>query len=123
MKLPTLFLALLLLSSGADADAIKYIDTHAHLDHAGSLRNFPAATRKAVETMAQKGIAYSILMPAPMLQHNRLAYDIDNLLPSIKEHAGKFGVMGGGHVLNGILHSKPAEKITATDRAEFRAKA
>ena len=123
MRLITIMLALLLVSSGAYADAIKYIDTHAHLEHAGSLRNFPAATRKAVETMAQKGIAYSILMPQPMLQHNPLGYDIDNLLPLIKEHPGKFGVMGGGFTLNGILHSKSAERITATDRAEFRAKA
>jgi predicted TIM-barrel fold metal-dependent hydrolase len=116
-------LALLQVSSGAYADAIKYIDTHVHLESRGGLIKFPEAARNAVETMAQKGISYSILMPPPMLHSVRSPYDIDLLLPLVKEHSNRFGVMGGGLVLNGILHSKPAEKITATDRAEFRAKA
>ena len=119
-----LFFGLLFLAQGAaGAETIRFIDTHVHLEHSGSLGNFPAAAEKALADMERQGISFSILMPPPQAPTNKLIYDFEAFQAFVKRHPDKFGLIGGGGSLNPMLHRTDAERVNDNDKARFRAKA
>lgn len=106
----------------AQAEEVQFIDTHVHLEHLGSLSNFPAAAETGLADMARKGISFSILMPPPQAPTNKLIYDFEAFLPFVKQHPGKFGLMGGGGSLNPMIQRTDAGRVDENDKARFRAK-
>ena len=107
----------------AQAEEIQFIDTHVHLEHLGSLSNFPAAAETALADMARKGISFSILMPPPQAPTNKLIYDFEAFQPFVKQHPDKFGLIGGGGSLNPMIQRTDADRVDEKDKMRFRAKA
>jgi predicted TIM-barrel fold metal-dependent hydrolase len=105
------------------AEDIRFIDTHAHLEHLGNLSNFPAAAERALADMERKGISFTILMPPPQAPRNKLHYDYESLQTFVQQHPDKFGLMGGGGSLNLMIEDTAADGVSDRDKQRFRAKA
>lgn len=113
----------MLWAASLHAEEIKFIDTHVHLEHLGSLSNFPASADEALAEMEHYGISISILMPPPQSPRNKLIYDYEAFQPYVKKHPDKFVLIGGGGSLNPTIQSTSADSVSDSDKARFRAKA
>ncbi|MBM3505062.1 MAG: hypothetical protein FJX65_14455 [Alphaproteobacteria bacterium] len=86
------------------------LDVHAHLlaDPPGDFR---AAVTNALKVMDQFAIARTVIMAPPQPPGFRNGYDYDAFLPAIRPHATRFAFLGGGALLNGLVHGTPAERV------------
>ena len=107
----------------AAAQSLQFIDTHTHLDQQNGIGAFPAALKSAEAQMAERGIAFTILLPSPQSPNNRLHYDIEELAPVAKQDPQKFGFLGGGGSLNIMVQSIPPDEVTEAVKRKFRARA
>lgn len=120
MRRPFIVFALLL-SCGVRAQPIPLIDTHSHLDHAGSLGNLEAALQAAVADMERVGVRLSILLPPPQVMSLRAVYECDSLQFAARKHPGRIALVGGGGTLNPMIQDTAPEAVDEDKRRRFRA--
>lgn len=123
MRIRPLLLSLLLgLSLPGLASAGDMIDTHMHFQLAPT-RDPEASLRSALATMDKHGIRRSLLMPPPLTSASaKTYYDIDDVSFVMREHPGRFALLGGSR-LNIMIHETPVAAVDAAVKAKFRAQA
>ncbi len=114
-------------SGGAPAP----IDTHVHLraffSQGGSMvSDFPGAAAHAVDVMDQLLVDKALLMPTPFSPGNStspIAYDYTVLAQVTVLHPGRLEFLGGGQLLNPMIHSIASGSATSAQREEFASRA
>jgi len=86
-------------SSSPVAATSPFVDAHTHLDSADVKHSIQAA----LEAMPHENAVKIILMPPPFTADDPARYDADVILPEVKSHADRFGVLGGGGTLNAMI--------------------
>lgn len=104
------------------ASAPVIIDTHVHIDVPANFRDFEGAVEGAVKHMDAAGITRSILMPSPQPK-SRNNWEMEAFLFARDRFPGRFSLGGGGGSLNGLIQDTAPDKVTESDRREFRARA
>jgi len=97
------------------ADPVRYVDAHVH-PLAGSLEE-PRAV------MEQSGIRAMVLMPPPQVAGMRRIWDHEAFAVAAREQPGRFAFLGGGGSLNPMIHESAAERVDASLRDRFAARA
>ena len=110
----------LIVSCAVRAQPIPLIDTHSHLDHAGSLGNLEAALQAAVADMDRIGVRLSILLPPPQVMSLRAVYECDALQFAARRHPGRIVLLGGGGTLNPMIQDTAPEAVDEDKRRRFR---
>lgn len=111
-----------------EQSALSFIDTHSHLDGVYRLggvweSDYDAAARTAMTTMDEAGVQKSLLLPPPFPPHYPRRYDYSVLAEVVKNYPDRFSFLGGGGLLNPMIHAVPADQVTTEIRQEFEAKA
>ena len=127
----TICLALATSATSQDAGAPAPIDTHVHLrafymQGGGWVSDFPGAAEHAIDEMDQLGVSEAILMPTPFSPGNASnpnVYDYTVLTELVELHPTRLEFLGGGLLLNPMIHSIPDGTATGAERAEFTAHA
>ncbi len=112
---------------GFPASAADYIDTHAHLlgGGAGSVRMdspkvFEGAANAAIREMDRLGIARTLVLPTPQDNQDANRYDFRDFIEVIRKHPDRFSFLGGGGLLNALIHKAVAEgKVDEDTRRLF----
>ncbi|MEW6668896.1 MAG: amidohydrolase family protein [Thermodesulfobacteriota bacterium] len=102
-----------------------YIDTHNHL-FGGARRNedYVGAGNSAVAVMDRLGIQRMFIMPPPLSADHPVALDVEELVPAVRKHPGRFAVLGGGGTLNRMIHRSHREgAVTSKLKEQFRGRA
>lgn len=87
-----------------------HIDVHMHLS-GGQQRLFGEAVDSAIAGMDKFSVTKGVLMGPP--QPPPGIYDYTDFLPEIRRHAGRFAFLGGGGILNPMLHAhRDPESVT-----------
>ena len=111
----------LLPAVAAHAQSIPFIDTHAHFDPPSSCC-LPAAAEAALAEIKRVNISKSILMSPPQPNRGRYYYDIEELLPAVRNYPDRFALVGGVS-LNIMLHGTATDAVDEQSRKVFRARA
>ncbi len=90
-------------TDGDDTTSVYGIDVHQHL---ASNADFSAAALNLLASMDSLGINLALLMPPPSSGDPAYAahYDYTDLKATIDANSERFGLVGGGKVLNGVIH-------------------
>lgn len=109
----------------AAGDRRPFIDTHNHLSRGLSRGGgFKGAAESAVRKMGELGIQKMIIMPSPFSPAHSKTFDIEELLFVVRAYPDRFALLGGGGLLNPMIHGAPGEKVVKPEMKErFRAKA
>lgn len=111
----------LLTACAVRAQPIPLVDTHSHLDHAGSLGNLEAALAAALADMDRLGVRLSVLLPPPQVAELRVVYECDDLQFAARKHPGRIALVGGGGTLNPMIQSTAPDAVTEEKKQRFRA--
>ena len=122
----TICLALATSATSQDAGAPAPIDTHVHLrafymQGGGWVSDFPGAAEHAIDEMDQLGVSEAILMPTPFSPGNASnpnVYDYTVLTELVELHPTRLEFLGGGLLLNPMIHSIPDGTATGAERAD-----
>ncbi len=109
--------------SAAPSATTPWIDTHVHLRlGSGSLRG---GLEQAQRLMNEAGIRWAVVLPQPFPKQGRSRnrYDIPQLSELTKAFPGRFVLLGGGHLINGLIEGTPPEDVTEAVRRSFAEKA
>lgn len=96
----------------------KILDVHAHF-LVNRQEDARGAVQPALQTMDLLGIAKTLIMPPPQPAGFPAQYDYDYFLPVIRPYADRFGFLGGGGILNPLIHKGP--NVSDATRREFEA--
>jgi predicted TIM-barrel fold metal-dependent hydrolase len=103
-----------------------WIDVHMHLvpGFVGRSRtDFASAVQTALRDMDEVGIAVAIVMPPPQID-GQDAYDHPEFASTLQRHRDRFAFMGGGGILNAILHRHAdPSRVTGAVKRDFAAAA
>jgi len=103
--------------------AVQLVDVHAHL-FSGENYNLQNALQAALQYKNRLGIRKTLLLPPPFRFGSPAMHDYDDLVPFVASHAERFGFIGGGGILNPIIHDHAREAaISASVRKKFEAAA
>lgn len=96
-----------------------YIDVHCHLfgrgpNRPGSPKDYRGSVRAALSAMNRLGMGTMIVMPPPFSFRNPRRYDVEDLIPVVRRHPGRFGLLGGGGTLNVMIQRAVHEGSTTT---------
>lgn len=101
------------------ASAGDLVDTHMHFQLAPT-RDPAGSLQSALAIMDKHGIARSLLMPPPITSASaKTYYDIDDVAFVVREHPGRFALLGGAR-LNIMIHGTPADAVDAAVKEKFR---
>ena len=103
------------------------LDTHIHLTAfyqggSGVTSDFPAAAANAVSGMDLVGVTKAFLMPTPFSPgavNSPVGYDYSVLAGLVEQMPDRFEFLGGGFLLNPMMHQIPAGQATQAQLAEF----
>lgn len=153
IRSPTTALTILLCLTcgGASAgDGAATIDTHMHLlipsqgptasgtprlsrrrppagapSSGDAVAGYLAAAESLIARMDREGVDRVLLMPPPQIpeQAGRVDNTWEHCLAVAQKYPGRIVPVGGGAVLNPLIHSIPASAVTAGDRARFEQEA
>lgn len=109
----------------AKCDSPVYIDAHNHLfGGKGQDDDYAGAARAAVKEMDKLGIRTMIIMPPPQSPGQRLSHDINTLIPAVRRFPDRFALMGGGGVLNVMIHDdRNREEVSPETKRRFEEEA
>jgi hypothetical protein len=103
--------------------APSWIDVHLHLV-GGAQKQFDRAAETALAGMESAGIQKAVVFPPPFAA-SKFAFDYTDYVPHLRRHAGRFGFLAGGGILNPLLHEfrepasvTPGVKSRFTDLAK-----
>jgi predicted TIM-barrel fold metal-dependent hydrolase len=92
----------------------KILDVHAHF-LVTRREDASSAVQPALQVMDRLGIAKTLIMPPPQPPGHPILYDYEAFLPYIRSHSDRFGFLGGGGILNPLIHHKGP---TASERVQ-----
>ncbi len=127
----TLLLATPLYATPQGAGRSTRLDTHVHLtafyqDGSGVTSDFAAAAANALNGMDQLGVTEALLMPTPFSPgavNSPFGYDYTVLADLVEQTPDRFEFLGGGFLLNPMMHQIPTGQATQAQLAEFAAHA
>lgn len=103
----------------------RYIDAHMHV-HAHSRSggavswDMESAANAALAAMDRFGVAASLIMPPPFSPGHDAAYDFEILTEAVRKHPDRFAFLGGGGLLNPLIHAaQEPSQVTADLRRQF----
>ncbi len=110
------------------------IDTHAHLDAiyasteaaGGIASDFETAAATALAMMDNLSIQKTLLMSPPLSPENvnsPVTYDYASLATVVASNPDRFGFLGGGALLNPMIHSIAAAEVTDANKQTFEDRA
>jgi hypothetical protein len=88
--------------------------------------NFDAAAATALLAMNAIGVRTALLLPppfSPAVFASPAGYDYTELAAVAAAQPDRFAFLGGGGLLNSILHAVPPDSVTPAVRADFEARA
>jgi hypothetical protein len=95
---------------------VSHVDVHMHLI-GGSQKVFADAVESCLATMEQFKINRAIVMGPPQMRPN---VDAPDFLPEIRRHGQRFAFLGGGGLLNPVLHAhRDPESVTPEVKQGF----
>ncbi|MEW5892936.1 MAG: amidohydrolase family protein [Pseudomonadota bacterium] len=116
-------LALAVMGAPGRGQADGYVDTHAHLVESGTgvfAGSLLGAADAAVKEMDRLGYAKAILMPTPQIYRGTSNHDFEAFKEVQQKHPGRFAVLGGGYLLNALIHKSVADgRVDEDDRKLF----
>jgi len=97
----------------------------------GRSASYTSATRNDYETagdnlvslMDQYGVAFVLIMPPPQNPDQRASYDYRALLPAVKKHPRRLGLVAGGGTLNPLIQGTDFSRVTSDVRKRFKEQA
>ena len=99
---------------------VPYIDTHNHLfGGRPGMENYSGAANAALSKMKKLGIRKMVIMPPPLSPGHPVTFDVDELLPVARKYPDRFIVLGGGGLLNVMIH-KAGDKVQLPPELEKR---
>ena len=112
---------------GVAPAAAHIIDTHAHPQARGPhhpQNDYGGAAAKPREAMDREGINRTIIMPPSFGPDSRGKYDWQDFAGAIGERTSRFAYLGGGGILNPMLHEAAgAGTVAAEQERNFEARA
>jgi hypothetical protein len=105
-----------LVGSEGLGDELHWYDVHMHVV-GGRERQFGQAVEEAVAAMDEFGVAKAVIFPPPM--PNAGIFDYTDYVPELRKHAGRFGFLAGGGILNPMLHQLHASEVTPAIRQKL----
>lgn len=84
--------------------------------------NYDAAAKQLLAEMDKYGIEKAVIMPPPQIPR-RNAGNYQDLVSLPSKYPGRIYFLGGGDVLNKLIHQYKPEQVTPAIRAEFEKKA
>lgn len=114
--------------SQIDSGKLLWIDTQAQFQPGEPLPSrFAEALPRIVAEMDAHGVAQTFLVPPPQPPAYKLPqqayayrYDARQLLAAAARFPGRFKVLGGGDILNAMIHSTRPDSVSYRDRLRFR---
>jgi len=103
--------------------ALPILDAHTHIIGGRNNEFFDEAVNAALAEMRRFGIAKSIVMSPPRGEHYRLNFDYPQFLPAIRRYRGRIAFLGGGGLLNPMLHSIKPNEVTPAVKQKFKRRA
>ncbi len=101
-----------------------YTDAHNHLfGGRGRQNDYLGAASTAIAKMDELGIEKIIVMPPPFTSAQTHSYDIEELLPVVKEYPDRIAALGGGGSLNIMIYQVRDGKVGPKLRQQFEARA
>jgi hypothetical protein len=118
-------------NTDTDTSPFVWIETHTHLRGIGyggdlSVTDWEGAATEAADAMADLGVAIALIMPPPVSPDNvdePIFYDYTALESLGGTAEVSFSFLGGGGLLNPLIHGTPTEEVTEIIEADFVAKA
>jgi len=98
----------------------RYIDAHmhvhAHYRAAGGIGwDMDAAAKAALAGLDRSGAIGAVIMPPPFPPGRETAYDFEILSDAVRAHPDRFAFLGGGGLLNPMIHSARDIRAVAPD--------
>jgi predicted TIM-barrel fold metal-dependent hydrolase len=103
---------------------VPWVNVHVHLVAGrGPQQDYAGAVDAALREMDRFGIAMTIVLPPPQVDA-QATHDASDFAGAIRRHAGRLAYLGGGGVLNPLIHryADPA-RVTEPVKREFAAAA
>jgi Amidohydrolase len=102
---------------GIGSELVDHVDVHMHLV-GGRQGTFGEAVESCVATMEQFKIPRAVVMGPPQLLPG--GNDSPGFLPELRRYGARFAFLGGGGILNPILHAHAdPESVTPEVRQDF----
>jgi hypothetical protein len=94
-----------------------HVDVHMHLV-GGQQQMFSEAVRECLAHMEEFGISKAVVMSPP--QPPPGAFDAFDFIPELRRHGDRFAFLGGGGILNPMLHAHhDPQSVTSAVEQEF----
>jgi predicted TIM-barrel fold metal-dependent hydrolase len=105
------------------ASKTQWADVHVHLvSQTGHQQDYSGAARDALSVLKIGELSRLVVMPTP--QGNlATAYDLPELMQALAGQKDKISFLGGGGLLNPLIHSTPENDVTVDLLKKFEAKA
>jgi predicted TIM-barrel fold metal-dependent hydrolase len=103
---------------------VPWVNVHVHLvGGRGPQQDYAGAVDAALREMDRFGIATTIVLPPPQVDA-QATHDASDFASAVQRHPGRFAYLGGGGVLNPLIHryADPA-RVTDAMKREFAAAA
>jgi predicted TIM-barrel fold metal-dependent hydrolase len=107
----------------------QIVNTHAHLagvtsgGPGGPHEDYLGAARAGIAAKDRHGIAFSLLMPPPREPGTEDRYTFEIFRSVLARWPDRYGVVGGGTLLNPLIHAIAAGRVDAADRKRFTERA
>src|SRR5689334_16587914 len=95
------------------------LDVHTHIIGGRNNEFFAEAVDTALAEMPRFGIAKSIVMSPPRGEYYRLNFDYPQFLPAIRHYRDRIAFLGGGGLLNPMIHTVKPDGVTPAVKRKF----
>ncbi|MDP3715248.1 MAG: amidohydrolase family protein [Burkholderiales bacterium] len=102
--------------------ATPFIDTQAQFEIGVSTRNYVEISDAIVAEMDKWGVRMTLLVPPPQPSQARFRQDIEDYLPVLKKHPGRFAALGGGGSINRMILESDPQRVGDGERRALRAR-
>ncbi|MBN1673336.1 MAG: amidohydrolase family protein [Kiritimatiellae bacterium] len=85
--------------------------------------DFITCADNMIALMDEHGVEKAVVMPQPRLAGQKGYYDYTQMLPALRKYPNRLYLGAGGGILNSLIHSTDAARVTERLRARFRKEA
>ena len=96
-----------------------YIDVHSHLDPADP----EGSVKAALDVMAMAHMKKVVFMPSPFGPDDKVAFEAEKFMDTVKKHSDKIAFLGGGGTLNVMIQAEAGKAVSPETLKKFRAQA